>query len=304
MRPPTMSSVIERRLLVNYRVEPAVAASLLPTPLRPQIVNGWAVAGICLIRLGRLRPGWVPGWAGMRTENAAHRIAVEWDGPGGLLSGVYIPRRDTDSVATVLAGGRLFPGEHHRASFDVQETARDLHVAFASTDGGARVSVDVRVAQRLQGSALFAGTQAASDFFRRGSAGFSATRDSSRLDGLELSVGRWVVEPTEVRAVSSSFFDDTRLFPPGSATLDCALLMRDIPVTWTAIRSAFPASVMAGAAYDDRVAGASSFRLSGGQLCGRRSRSRLPGFGDRRSRGVHNMTFPDRTRDKSWQRAR
>ena len=29
------------------------------------------------------------------------------------------------------------------------------------------------------------------------------------------------------------------LFPPGSATLDCALLMRDIPVTWTAIRPAF-----------------------------------------------------------------
>jgi hypothetical protein len=52
MRPPTMSSVIERRLLVNYRVDPAAAASLLPTPLRPQLVNGWAVAGICLIRAG------------------------------------------------------------------------------------------------------------------------------------------------------------------------------------------------------------------------------------------------------------
>jgi hypothetical protein len=236
-----MSSVIERRLLVNYRVDPEVAANLLPTSLRPQLVKGWAVAGICLIRLGRLGPSWVPGWAGMRTENAAHRIAVEWDGTGGRLSGVYIPRRDTDSVATVLAGGRLFPGEHHRASFDVRETARNLHVAFASTDGAARVSVDVRVAQRLQGSALFAGLQDASDFFRHGSAGFSATRDSGRLDGLELSADRWVVEPAEVHAVSSSFFDDTRLFPPGSATFDCALLMRDIPVTWTAIRSAFPA---------------------------------------------------------------
>jgi len=30
MRPPAMSSVIERRLLVNYRVDPEVAASLLP----------------------------------------------------------------------------------------------------------------------------------------------------------------------------------------------------------------------------------------------------------------------------------
>jgi len=241
MRAPPLSSVIERRLLVNFRVDPEVAASLLPTPLRPQLVNGWAVAGICLIRLGRLRPSWVPGWAGMRTENAAHRIAVEWDGTGGRQSGVYIPRRDSDSVATVLAGGRLFPGEHHYASFDVRETARDLHVAFTSSDGSARVSIDIRVAQRLQGSALFAGLQGASDFFRHGSAGLSATRDSGRLEGVELRANRWVTEPAEVRAVCLSFFDDARLFPPGSATLDSALLMRDIPVTWTAIQPTFSA---------------------------------------------------------------
>jgi hypothetical protein len=236
-----MSSFIERRLLVNYRVDPEVAASLLPTPLQPRLVNGWAVAGICLIRLGRLRPSWVPGWAGLRTENAAHRVAVEWDGIGGREAGVYIPRRDSDSVAAVLAGGRLFPGEHHRASFDVRETARELHVAFASNDRTARVSVDIGVAQRLQGSALFADLREASDFFRGGSTGFSATRGSRRLDGLEMRAARWVVEPAEVRVVCSSFFDDARRFPPGSATIDCALLMRDIPVTWTAVRPAFQA---------------------------------------------------------------
>jgi len=242
MRPPTMSSVIERRLLVNYRVDPAVAARLLPTPLRPQLVNGWAVAGICLIRLGRLRPSWVPGWAGMRTENAAHRVAVEWDTMGGRQSGVYIPRRDSNSVITVLAGGRLFPGEHHRASFDVHETARNLHVAFSSTDGTAHVSVDVRVAQQLQGSALFADLREASDFFRGGSAGFSATRESGRLDGLELRADRWVIEPAEVISVCSSFFGDVCLFPPGSAAIDCALLMREIPVTWNVIQPTFAAS--------------------------------------------------------------
>jgi len=47
-----MSSVNERRLLVNYRVDPDVAATLLPAPLRPKLVNGWAVAGICLFPAG------------------------------------------------------------------------------------------------------------------------------------------------------------------------------------------------------------------------------------------------------------
>ncbi|HUN33255.1 MAG TPA: DUF2071 domain-containing protein [Trebonia sp.] len=235
MRPPSISSVIERRLLVNYRVDPQVAAGLLPAPLRPQLVNGWAVAGICLIRLARLRPRGIPGWAGLRTENAAHRIAVEWDGVDGRRSGVYIPRRDTDSAATVLVGGRRFPGEHHYASFVARETAQALHVAFASTDGTASAAADVRLARRLQGSALFADTQAASHFFRHGSAGFSATRGGHRLDGLRLMADHWAVEPLELSAVSSSFFDDRRHFPPGSATCDCALLMRDIPVTWTAL---------------------------------------------------------------------
>jgi Uncharacterized conserved protein (COG2071) len=225
-----MSSIIERRLLVNYRVDPDVIAGLLPAPLRPQQVDGWAVAGICLIRLGQLRPHGIPGRLGLRSENAAHRIAVEWDGPDGPTTGVYIPRRDSDSLITVLAGGRLFPGEHNRARFDVRETTQHLHVAFTSNDGTTDVSVDT--ATQFQGSELFADLDQASDFFRHGSAGLSATRGGDCLDGLELRTDAWRVEPVDVRAVRSTFFDDRHRFPPGSATLDCALLMRDVPATW------------------------------------------------------------------------
>lgn len=233
MRAPRMSSVVERRLLVNYRVDPDVVARLLPSPLRPHVVNGWAVAGICLIRLGRLRPAWVPGRLGLRTENAAHRIAVEWDGSAG----VYIPRRDSDSTLTVLAGGRLFPGEHHAARFDVHETPDTVRVGFTSEDESARVSVDVRTVPRFAGSELFADLASASDFFRRGAAGYSATREGRRLDGLELCTDAWRVEPVEVRSVRSTFFADEDLFPRGSAVLDCALLMRDVPVTWRSLPS-------------------------------------------------------------------
>jgi hypothetical protein len=138
MKQPSVSGVVERRLLVNYRVDPEVAARVLPPPLRPQLVAGWAVAGICLIRLGQLRPSRVPARLGIRSENAAHRVAVEWDcAEGPPKTGVYIPRRDSASLVNVIAGGRLFPGEHHRAAFDVHETARDLHVAFDSVDGTA-----------------------------------------------------------------------------------------------------------------------------------------------------------------------
>jgi Uncharacterized conserved protein (COG2071) len=232
MRQPRLASVVERRLLVNYRVDPAVIAALLPAPLRPRQVRGWAVAGICLIRLGRVRPRSVPGGFGLRSENAAHRVAVEWDGADGPETGVYIPRRDSGSMLNVLVGGRLFPGRHHRASFDVRETSQDLHVAYAARDGATRVSVDVVMADRFEGSALFADLGQASAFFQDGSAGFSAGRDGRRLDGIELATDSWQVEPVEVRAVRSTFFDDEDRFPAGSAALDCALLMRDVPVSW------------------------------------------------------------------------
>jgi hypothetical protein len=191
---------------------------------------------VCLIRLGRVRPYLVPGEFGLRSENAAHRIAVEWDGPEGPETGVYIPRRDSGSIINVLVGGRLFPGRHHHASFDVRETSQDLHIAFAGRDGATRVSVDVGMAERFQGSALFADLKQASEFFQHGSIGFSAGRSGRHLDGMELDTDSWRVEPVEVRAVHSTFFDDQDRFPPGSVTLDCALLMRDVPVTWNPLR--------------------------------------------------------------------
>ena len=62
MRTPVMDSVVERRLLVNYRITPEVVARLLPAGFRPQVVRGWAVGGVCAIRLGSLRPHGMPAY--------------------------------------------------------------------------------------------------------------------------------------------------------------------------------------------------------------------------------------------------
>jgi len=234
---PSLTGEVERRLLINYRVDPAVIAAVLPPVFRPVLVNGFSVAGICLIRLGGMRPAGLPRWVGLGSENAAHRIAVEWDGPDGPQSGVYIPRRDSDSWVNVAVGGRLYPGVHHLASFDVAESRSELRVGFAARDGSAAVKVAVRVEERLVGSALFADTAAASAFFEGGALGFSATRDPDRFDGLALETNAWQVEPASVVEARSSFFDDASRFPAGSAEIDCALVMRRVPVTWRALES-------------------------------------------------------------------
>jgi hypothetical protein len=72
-------------------------------------VRGFAVGGICLIWLREIRPDGWPAVTGLRSDNAAHRIAVEWDDNGQVRTGLYIPRRDTSSMVNALLGGRMNP---------------------------------------------------------------------------------------------------------------------------------------------------------------------------------------------------
>lgn len=232
MRLPAIRGIIERRILVNYRVDPERITALLPPPFEPQVVGGQALAGICLIRLKDVRPvGW-PRWLGLSSENAAHRIAVQWYDSGEPRRGVFVLRRDTNARLVSLAGGWLFPGVQHLAKFDVSETDSRFEVALASRDGQTLLAVAADLAAEFPGDSVFESLERASDFFAAGSVGYSPGSRPQQFQGMELVCDRWQVEPLAVRSVRSSLFDDLDLFPPGSAQLDNALLMRGITHEW------------------------------------------------------------------------
>ncbi len=236
MRIPVLRGMIDRRILVNFRVDADTLARFLPAPFRPQLVAGKGMAGICLIRLAGIGPRWLPGSMGIGSENAAHRIAVEWDDHGSTRSGVYIPRRDSSSILNRLAGGRLFPGVHHHSRFVVAETNDEYRVEMSHADG-TRVAVEGRLASKLPDDSIFGSLDEASDFFARGSLGYSATSRSGAYDGLELRTKQWQVQPLEIRRAESSFFSDTRLFHSGTVEFDNALLMRHIPHEWHGVEN-------------------------------------------------------------------
>jgi len=231
---PAVSGVIERRILVNYRCAADTLARILPAPFRPKLIHGWGMAGICLIRLGRIHPAFLPDVWGLASENAAHRIAVEWEAEGKLCEGVYIPRRDTDSLLNHLAGGRVFPGEHHAADFQVWETGDRFKLELRSRDGKTHVHVLARITTQVPVRSIFTSLEEASAFFRSGSLGWSARREEGSFDGLELHCPKWELIPLEVERVESSFFEDDRLFPMASTQFDSAFLMRNVPHEWHA----------------------------------------------------------------------
>jgi hypothetical protein len=233
MRIPVIKGTIKRRLLVNFRADLAVVQRILPQPFQPKLHRGHSLVGICLIRLEQIRPAGLPGALGLSSENAAHRIAVEWTDAGGIQrEGVFIPRRDTSSFLNRVAGGRVFPGEHHPARFSVADTGGHIELAMQSRDGSVAVRVVGDDADSLPTSSCFSSLVEASAFFEGGSLGYSVTRDGDRLDGLLLRTLDWRLRALAVTDVQSSYFADEQRFPTGSVAFDHALVMRDIIHEW------------------------------------------------------------------------
>lgn len=230
---PTIQGLIRRRILANFRADANVVRRLLPSKFEPKLYNGESIVGICLIRLEQIRPLHVPSFVGISSENAAHRIAVNWtDDDGSEREGVYIPRRDTNSNLNHLAGGRVFPGEHNLADFVVADDGNDIDFAMSSRDGKVSVALKASTATELPAASIFDSLSSASKYFEGGSLGYSVTHDPAKLDGIVLDTKEWRVEPLTVSEITSSFYDDRSMFPEGSIAFDHALIMRNIAHEW------------------------------------------------------------------------
>jgi len=235
---PAIRGIIRRRILVNYRVEPAQVAVIVPPPFKVRLVDGSAMAGVCLIRLERVRPAVVPGDAiGLASDNVAYRVAVEWEDPDTheRRQGVYIPRRDTSSSLQRAFGGRFFPGEYHHSRFTVSDHDGRLAIHVSSDDGGGNVELEASESDAFPEDSVFSSLAEASHFFEEGSIGYSAKRHDDRLDGLLLLTESWAVQPLSIHHARSTFFERIEASAPGSVTLDNALIMRDVPHEWRAL---------------------------------------------------------------------
>lgn len=229
MKLPIIHGYIDRRILVNFTADPEDVRKIIPAPFRPKVYKGKAIVGICLIRLKNVKPKGLPDFMGVSSENGAHRIAVEWDEDGVTKEGVYIPRRDTSFRLNVLAGGRIFPGRHYLAKFNVKETAGNYHIDFKSSDDTS-ISIDAKETGTFNPNSHFGTLQDVSDFFEKGEVGYSP--NGNKYEGLKLQAYTWKVRPLDVSDVQSSFFSNEAIFPKGSVHFDNALLMTRIEHEW------------------------------------------------------------------------
>jgi hypothetical protein len=234
MKIPIIHGVIDRRILINYQIDKDVLKSFLPHPFKPKLVEGKGVAGICLIRLKEIRPKGFPKGISISSENAAHRIAVEWEEKGVVREGVYIPRRDTSSKINALAGGLIFPGEHQLANITVNETRDNYEILVESSDN-TTLYISAKETDYWSEESVFDNINEASLFFEKGAIGYSPNNKKS-FDGLELRTNNWKVASLKVSQVESSFFNNEQIFPKNSVKFDNALLMKNISHEWIGLK--------------------------------------------------------------------
>lgn len=221
-------------MLINFVANPDIVRKILPKPFRPKLYDGKAIVGICLIRLKNIRPKGFPDFIGVNSENGAHRIAVEWEENGEIKEGVYIPRRDTNLKLNSLVGGRIFPGKHYYAKFNVQEENNNYHLDFKSSDN-TTIEIDANLAEKFDENSIFGTIENVSDFFEKGSVGYSPNGEN--FEGLKLDAFNWKVKPLKVDLVKSSFFENEEIFPKGSIEFDNALLMENIEHEWKSLET-------------------------------------------------------------------
>lgn len=229
---PTIEGVIARRVLLNFRADPAAVQLQVPEPLEVATHRGAAVVGVCLIRLAQLRPKGLPEAVGLSAENMAHRVAIRYPTHDGMRDGVFIWRRETDRCFISLVGGRLVPGVHRMAEFDVQQEGTRLSMDVRTEESQADVSFRADTSVGWKPTLLFKDFGEVSRFFEKGDCGFSCSVRGDRLEGIQLQTLRWEMTPIAVEKVHSSFFADPARFPPGSVQFDCGVLMRGLPHEW------------------------------------------------------------------------
>ncbi len=229
---PAIHGFIERRMLINFTVAPEYIEKILPNPFWPKLYKGKAIAGICLIRLKNIKPKGFPNFIGVNSENGAHRIAVEWNDNGEIKEGVYIPRRDTSLKLNAFVGGKIFPGKHYLAKFNMVEKNNHFHLDFKSSDN-TYVEIDATLTGQLNETSIFKTLDNASAFFQKGSTGYSP--NGKNFDGLKLETYKWEVKPLKVEHVKSSFFEDKERFPEGTVKFDNAILMENIEHEWKSL---------------------------------------------------------------------
>ncbi|NOU34350.1 MAG: hypothetical protein HOO96_41185 [Polyangiaceae bacterium] len=140
---------------LNYAVDPAALAPLLPKPLEPEIHEGCAWVQVLASRLRDMRPQGMPALFGVNFHQVSYRAAVHYRAGHGTRRGGYFLRSETDNAVMRAVGNALVEFRFHdfeaaKVSLERRADLLELRVDPEGTSDVGRVAADLRVDDRRE----------------------------------------------------------------------------------------------------------------------------------------------------------
>lgn len=111
---------------LNYSVDPAELAAILPAPLEPEVFHGRAWVQVLASRLREMRPQGMPSLFGVNFHQVSYRAAVRYRGRAGhVRRGGYFVRSQTDNAVMRAVGNALVEFKFHEFGAARISLARD-----------------------------------------------------------------------------------------------------------------------------------------------------------------------------------
>ena len=226
---PAVRGVVERRLLVNYRVGLGTLETVLSGPFRGREVgeSGMGIGSICITKVENARPRFAPGFLGIPVETATHRIYARVEGSGEHC--VYVPRRDVSSGFHAFVMGSLLPTEFSQGEFRTEVKGGEQKIQIDCGNEVVGVVFDEAERDEVDEDSVFYSLESASVFLCEGGVEYSLSGDV--YSGVEPCPGEQDLNPVDVEDERSSYFGKM------GGEFDSAFRMEEMEHVWQPRRS-------------------------------------------------------------------
>jgi hypothetical protein len=232
--PFPVTAFFRQSLVLTYAIPKDALQPLLPPGLALDTYGDYGFLAIAMVETRRLRPSFLPAFAGRNCFLAGYRIFTRLGGKGSSLRGLRILRSDTDRRWMVCAGNLLTHYQYRLCHAELRETPGMIAWSIRTP----RHEADLRVIAHIaEGPApLPAGSPFLSVKDARRFAGplpytfdyEAATHSIIRIQGVR---EEWNPKPVRVEVLENTFLFQEP-FCRAAPVLANAFYLRDVPYRW------------------------------------------------------------------------
>jgi len=230
--PVPMRTTFRDCFLVNFLMDPATLARVLPPPLEPDLAGGRAFLSVVIADMDRMRPAFLPAVCGVTYRQVVYRAVVRC----GPERGVHFLCSDADNRLMVFMGNLLSFFSFHEARIIGGRSGRKHHIDLATApDGHANIhaSFDLASASRtVPAGSVFPSFDEAQAFLVELYAAFHPQAGESAVSTVRIKRGAWHISFVDAPRARFAFMDGSAAFPAGSTRVDSVMYVEDIEYSW------------------------------------------------------------------------